>query len=356
MKNNNLKPKKFPMPIRFGEKPVTEFKNALKAIKITLVQAPSLEQLKGYCIPFANATWADNPLEILNHVDSKNGDLIMHHIFNSKILPTTMEAIRVNFLIEGISLQEVTHILRYRRAVFSAECSGDKWLTNKDCLVPTAIENSDGYQTTYPDCKANYNKELDFNRRYKEIVRLAKELYVDMIDSKCVTPHDARTILPRSIETHYFMSMSLKDALTFVWDRIDKQIQPVTDNILAYQMMYALIEKYPILVKTLNYKYLHQPARFYTKTARQYRSTNWFKPDADSDIFGWNEKDFVYGDVNRDDINGTNPELAKTNDIFRNLLDEIDNYLLAKELEVDRLYGIGFFDQDIPEEIYEGGK
>ena len=37
--NNDLIPKKSPMPIRFNEKPTTEFKNALESIKVTLVQS-----------------------------------------------------------------------------------------------------------------------------------------------------------------------------------------------------------------------------------------------------------------------------------------------------------------------------
>ena len=346
-KNNNLKAKSFPMPILFNEEPHTYFKNALESINVTLINPPGWEDLKQYCIPFANGTWADNPLEILSNINNcKNcycDDLIMHHIFSNKILPTTMETIRLNFLIEGISLQEVTHILRYRKAVFSAECSGDKWLTNKDCLVPTAIENS------------NIDSDNDFYTRYKDIVRAAKVLYCDMIDSKCITIHDARSILPRAIETHYFMSMSLKDALGFIWDRVDKQIQPITDNVIAYRMIKALIDVYPILVKTINKKYIHQPSKFYVNTARQFRSTNWFKPDEDSDVFEWNENDFVYKNKLRDDINGTNENLATKRNIFKNIKKEIDVYLENREHFIDAAYGKDFFSQDIPEELF-GGK
>lgn len=327
-KNNNLPPKKFPMPIMFGEQPTTEFKNALDAIKVKLIQAPDFDDLKQYCIPFANATWSDNPLEILgsDKVQGEYGDLVMHHIFSSKILPTTLETIRVNFLIEGISLTEVTHILRYRRAVFSAECSGDKWWTHKSALVPTAIQNTP-----------------DFNERFEEIVNMAKQLYVDMVDSKLVNIHDARAIFPRCLETYYFMSMSLKDAMIFIWDRIDKQIQPMTDNVIAYRMMCELVDKYPILVKTLSPDYLHQPAKFYVKTARQNRSTNFYRPDADSDVFEWNEKDFVYGDLQRNDMNGE----CYNRRVFEKILAETEYFLNKVDDTVDAMYGPGFFDQDL---------
>ncbi len=324
-RNDSLKPKEFPMDIMFGEEPNTEFKNALEAIKVTLVQAPSFRELKEYCIPFANATWADNPMEVAKKADDKTQDLIMHKIFNYKILPTTMETIRCNFLIEGIGLQEVTHILRYRRAVFSAECSGDKWWTNKSALVPTAVENTP-----------------EFLERWKKIVEDAKQLYCDMIDSKLITLHDARNIFPRCLETYYFMSMSLKDALTFIFDRVDKQIQPVTDNVIAYRMIVSLVKKYPLLVKTINHKFLHQPAKFYVQTARQNRSTNFYPPDADSDVFEWNSQDFVY-DKQRDKINGLN----SNRDIFSRILAETEMFLLERESMVNSYYGKDFFEQDI---------
>lgn len=324
-KNNTLKKKNSPMPIRFGEKPTTEFKNALESINVSLVQAPSFEEVKRYCIPFANATWADNPMSFNETMDEKTKDLVMHKIFNYKILPTTMETIRCNFLIEGIGLQEVTHILRHRRAVFSAECSADKWWTNKNALVPTAVENSP-----------------EFNERWEKLVLEAKQLYCDMIDSKKISIMDARNIFPRCLETYYFMSMSLKDALMFINDRIDKQIQPYTDNVIAYQMILALVKQYPVLVKTLNTKFIHRPARFYVMTARQDRSTNLFQPDVDSDVFEWNEEDFIYNGT-RDEINGFNPERNVFAEILRNTEKELD----ALEAEVDSKYPTDFFNRDI---------
>ena len=58
-KNNNLTPVNLPMALRFGEKPTTEFKNNLDAIKITLMQAPTMGELRKYLPAFANATWTD---------------------------------------------------------------------------------------------------------------------------------------------------------------------------------------------------------------------------------------------------------------------------------------------------------
>lgn len=324
--NNDLIPKKSPMPIRFNEKPTTAFKNALESIKVTLVQSPSFDEIKEYCIPFANATWSDDPMSFNTIMDDRTKDLVMHKVFNYQILPTTMETIRCNFLIEGIGLQEVTHILRHRRAVFSAECSADKWWTHKNSLTPTSVENSP-----------------DFYERWKKIVLETKQLYCDMIDSKQISIMDARNILPRCLETYYFMSMSLKDTLMFINDRIDKQIQPYTDNIIAYQMILELVKKYPILVKTLNKKFIHKPAKFFVMTARQNRSTNLFQPDKDSDIFEWNEKDFIYNGT-RDEINGEHSDRQIFSSIFAN----VEKQLEEIEKEVDEKYPAGFFERDVP--------
>lgn len=300
--NNKLKKKEFPFPIKFNKGGKTEFRNNLENIDIKLVQAPKYEEIRESCIAFANATWKDKPMtvtDVSNVMSEEVKDKFMFHIFTNKILPTTMETIRLTFLISGISLQEVTHILRYRRAVFSAECSGDKFLNDKDFVVPTAIENSE-----------------EFYERYKKICEDAKQLYIDMVDSKDISTQDARYIMPRSLETYYYMSMSLKDALLFIYDRVDKQIQPQSDNVIAYGMMTEIVKQYPLFAAILTEEYVHRPADFYIRTARQYRSTNWYCPDADSDKFEYNEKDFVYGLRCRDRILGTD---LMVRDVFAKL-------------------------------------
>ena len=54
--NNNLKPTKFPMELRFGEKPETEFKNNLRNIKITLKNYPSMNDLRDYIVNLLERT------------------------------------------------------------------------------------------------------------------------------------------------------------------------------------------------------------------------------------------------------------------------------------------------------------
>ena len=319
-KNNTLEPVELPMVLRFGEKPKTEFKNNLDSIKVTLMQAPTMDDLRKYLPGFANATWSEAPDDYDNLSIEKKDELI-RDVFLGKTLPTALETINLNFRIEGISLQEVTHIIRYRNASFSADCSGDKWWTNKAALVPNSIQNSNGDNSNPFD-------DDDFYSRYKEIVEMSKQLYCDMINSKKISIMDARYILPRCLETYYYMRISLKDALHFIKQRIDKQIQPETDNVIAYQMYCEILRQFPVANGIVD---IHTPSYFYINTARTGKATNLYFPDADSDKFEWNEKDFIY-QCYRNEMNGTD-EGAKNH--FDDVLSQTESTIKLLESSND---------------------
>lgn len=273
--NENLEPVELPMNIRFGEEPKTKFKNNLSSIDIELIEGPDMNDLRRYLVPFLEATWDENPtVESYYNMDLREKDKIIRDLFEGKALPTAMETINLVFLIKGISLQEVTHILRYRNASFSADCSGDKWWSNKNSLVPNSIQNSD-----------------EFFKRYKEITKAAKKLYADMINSKNISIMDARYILPRNLETYYYMKIDIKTAIHFIKQRIDRQIQPETDNVMAYQMYSQLLIKYPILHGIID---IDTPSKFYQKMARTGKATNLYFPEPINDNFDYNPNDFIY--------------------------------------------------------------
>lgn len=302
-KNNNVKAVPLPMVQRWGEKPKTEFKNNLDAIKVTLINAPSMDDLRGYIARFLDATWAEHPEQADIMCKQERDDLLIECI-KGRALPTALETIGLVWQIDGISLQEVTHILRYRGASFSADCSADKWWTNKAALVPNSIQQSNGSNTSWDASVDGVRDHADFYSRYQKIVQDAKELYCDMIDSKEVSILDARYILPRCLETFYFMRMNLNDTLHFIKQRIDKQIQPETDNLIAYQMYYELLKQYPIMTGIID---IHAPAAFYIKMHDSGRTSNIYFPDEDSDKFDWNENSFIY-QKRRDELNGTDED------------------------------------------------
>jgi thymidylate synthase (FAD) len=305
-KNNYLQPTELPMALRFDEEPTTKFKNNLSSINVELMSAPTMDELRSYLPQFITATWQEYGDKYYdNKISIKEKDEIIKDALFGKALPTALETINLVFRISGISLQEVTHIIRYRQAAFSADCSGDKWWTHKDALVPNSIEHSNGPKDNdYFYSTSEKIHPEDFYSRYKKIVEDAKKLYCDMIDSKKISIMDARYILPRCLDTFYYMRINLKDAIYFIKQRIDKQIQPETDNIIAYQMYCDILNQYPIANGLID---IHQPSRFYIKMARTGKATNLYFPDKDSDNFEWNENDFIYQNY-RNEMNGTDED------------------------------------------------
>ena len=283
--NNNLPTCGFPLNVRFDEKPTTVFTNNLDSIKVTLLDHPDQENVINYMSMFLDATWVDTPAESANMSNDKKIQYLKDCIAG-KALPTALETMQFTFLIEGISLQEVTHILRTRTASFSADCSADKWWTHKAALVPNAIQNSP-----------------ELYERYKKIVEEAKQLYCDIIDSRQISIMDARYILPRCLETFYYMSIDFKNLVSFLHQRFDRQIQPETDNVLAYKMYDELITAMPIFKGLID---IDEVPRHWVATSRTGKCTNLYKPEENADVIEYNEQDFIYN-VKRSELNGTNP-------------------------------------------------
>ena len=284
-KNNNLEPIKLPMDIKFGKGQKTKFKNNLDFIRIEPISYMNISDLFDYIPSFVDATWSENPRKKYSYEEAAK---LVTDMFTGKTLPGALETINFVFRISGISLQEVTHIIRHRNATFSADCSGDKWWSEKDALVPCSIQNSP-----------------EFNERYEKLVIETKQLYCDMIDSKVISIMDARYILPRCLDTFYYMRINYKDLIAFINQRKDVQIQPETDNVIAYKLFDILLNIYGDYVK--NAVDFSNPSPFYQKMARTGKATNLYFPEPEVDNFEYNEADFIY-QCRRKDLNGTNPE------------------------------------------------
>ena len=135
------------------------------------------------------------------------------------------------------------------------------------------------------------------------------------------------------------MRLSLKDALHFIKQRIDKQIQPETDNVIAYQMYCEILRQFPVANGLVD---IHAPSYFYINTARTGKATNLYFPDADSDKFEWNEKDFIY-QCYRNEMNGTDEGAKNHFDVllckyeyFIHSLEEVNKKLLPHVYNCER--------------------
>lgn len=297
--NNSLEPVKLPASLGLDKEINTEFIDHLDAIQVTLTNSPSFDDLCDYLPAFVSATWAEEPFHLKDLSEIEKAEII-HKIFIGKLLPTALETIGLTFAFEGIDTQFVTHLCRHRAFSLSAQCTGDRNQRNDSAVVPSPIMNSPEYL-----------------ERWKKLVNDSKQLYADMVDSKKISIMDARHILPKCLKTFYFVRGNIKDILGFIRQRTDKQIQPTEDNVIAYMMWLEILKEYPVLVDIID---IHTPARYYINTARTGTGTNLYYPDKDSDIFEYNENDFLYK-CPREKLNGTNGDELST---FSEIINFVD--------------------------------
>ena len=269
-----------PMVDRFYQKPDTRFVNSRDAIQVHAVSHPP-KNYKEICYNMIKATWSDYPLSSLEApmYTQQPSEEELHDTFlkllKGETLPNSMEALQFVFCIDGITLQEVTHILRHR-TFFSihAQCSGDLWWSHHSAMIPNSIDQS------------------KFAERYKQLTQACKQLYCDMIDSDEISIMDARYILPRNLMTFYYVGMNLKDAIAFINQRKCTQIQPETDNILAHQI-YELIANFIPEIREVVSMQCNTTCH-YVRTANTGLATNLYLPDKTHDIFDYNKNNFIY--------------------------------------------------------------
>ena len=264
---------KSPVSGKFDKPIKTNFYDHLDNIEVKLLNSPSYEELKTYIPQFVDATWNDFPRD-----DYSLGErcFLVDKMLEGKTLPTALETIGLVFLISNIDLIDVTHLLRHRTMSFSAVCSADRDMRHDNCLVKPSI--AEGLS--------------DFYHRFTKIVIDAKQLYADMVDSGEISILDARTILPRCLEHHYYARVNLKDAIHFIKQRIDRQIQPESDNIIALKMWIEIVKKYPPIKKLID---LDAPDAWYVETVPTGRSSNIYMPEKPrNDVFEYKEQWFMY--------------------------------------------------------------
>ena len=294
--NNNLSPVTLPMDLKFGQEPITNYINNLESLNVEVVDAPTREQAQKIAWHMTKATWADSPTETnFSLATPEEASINLQDVLNFRALPTPMECLGFTFKISGIDVQTVTHLIRHRAGSFAAQCTGDRDLRHDNALVPESIENSK-------------EDENDFYYRYLNIVKEAKQLYSDMVDSKKVSMMDARVILPKCMETFYIARFNLKDLIGFIKQRQDVQIQPEVDNILATRIALAVCNAIPEVATCLDF---NKPDMHYVRTFRvelpdgsfTSRGTNLYHPEPKNDLFEYNENDSIY-QCRREELNG----------------------------------------------------
>lgn len=215
----------FPFKLRFREPCTTDWYDSHDNIRTSLV-AHSCDEHQDLCYEMVKATWADEPV-CSGDINDDEVERTFIDILEGRVLPNSMERIQFTFLIEGLTLVEVSHMLRHRVACsIHAQCTADRDLRADSAFIPSSIMNS------------------QWSAEYMQLAEQCKDLYARMVDgvneddakSDQISLLDARYILPRCTRQFYYFTFNLKDAIAFIHQRKCTQVQPELDNIIAHQM------------------------------------------------------------------------------------------------------------------------
>ena len=256
-----------------------EYVNDLANIKVTLLNYTPYRILEKYIPELVTATWNENIEEFRKTLLPKDKDEIMKLCFDGKLIPTALKSIPVTILIEGITTHDVTHLLRHSGLQFAADCTGDKYIVDRPIIIPSFLN----------DCPREYVE------RYVSIMKNSYKLYDDICNNLGSKVHiqDARLVLPRTMETFYYVTGSLFDFLNFLRQRIDMQVQPKSDNILALKIYKELKKVYPINID------LNARNNFYCNESEHELSSKWYSPLPQNKTEYTTSMDTVYGDMTK---------------------------------------------------------
>ena len=256
-----------------------EYVNDLANIKVTLLNYTPYKILERYIPELVTATWNENIEEFRKTLLPKDKDEIMKLCFAGKLIPTALKSIPVTILIEGITTHDVTHLLRHSGLQFAADCTGDKYIVDRPIIIPSFLN----------DCP------IEYVERYINIMKDSYKLYDDICNNLGSKVHiqDARLVLPRTMETFYYVTGSLFDFLNFLRQRIDMQVQPKSDNILALKIYKELKKVYPINID------LNARNNFYCNESEHELSSKWYSPLPQNKTEYTTSMETVYGDMTK---------------------------------------------------------
>lgn len=285
----NVKDKRFPKWENI--EPKVTFVNDLKAIHAELQYAPELDEILKYSTGFLLSTWdrtgrhldSKDNIKELPEVDREEAIKLLYRALRGKFLPTFLESIRVTFLLDGITMHAVTHLIRSRRFSFAAQCSGDSLLYDQPITIPDAIIDA------------------GMEDRYKNVMTECMNMYCDLLNTHNVAVQDARMVLPRTITTFYYASFDMGEAIKVTKQRIDEQVQPKEDNILWMQIWLELCRKYKFLSTLFDFDI---PNDFYIRESKTNFYSGFFEPNKQNQGKIEYEKGHFLFDCTRDKLYG----------------------------------------------------
>ena len=254
--------------------------NDLDNIRVELLNYTPLDAIKSYIPELALATWTHDIDELRQTMSEDDKNRLMKLFWQGKCIPTAMASIQITVLLRGITTHDVTHLIRHSGLRFAADCTGDKYIEDRPIVVPSFFNDID----------------KSYKERYVAIMKDCYKLYDDLCNECKYTVHvqDARLVLPRTLETFYYITGSLLDFTRMLRQRLDMQFQPKSDNVWALRIYEAIKNVYP------DY-YIDLDARnnFYCGLAKDKAvlSSNWYNPLPQDEDEYTNALTTNYGDM-----------------------------------------------------------
>lgn len=276
MHKPELEPKLHPYKMRFGQRPLTVFKDYRKTIKVKLIEPEGKDQMMKRLYQFVRTTWEDDVNDNAEPTiaQMKEG---LEAMLSGKALGLGLEATSLTFEISGITRVDLQQIVRQRVGVtFSVQCTGDRDLRHGNMLVEESI-----------------NQSPEILEEYIKTCLIAKHAYSNMLDSKKVSIQAARVILPECREMHMRMHTNLSTLIFFYTKRIDDSSQTWQMNQIVKKMADAVIEVYPELADVF-----FKASKKFTmaKNAESDRGSTFatalYLPKEDS--YDYHERDYLY--------------------------------------------------------------
>ena len=278
--NNTLPHHQLLVNLKTGEKADPKFVNNLEMIDVKLLSIPSQNDLMSYIPEFASGTWEDNPKQDFSKVEREK---VLKDLFDGYILPTALETIKITFLIEGMDLVDVCHVIRHRTMGFSASGTGDRDCRHDNVLLKPSIIGS------------------KYEEKIKKHISGLMKIYGEMYDDPDIPVLDPRTILPRNTSNYYYVTADLKAIMHFIGQRKDESIEPETMNVIAMKLWIAICKRYPML----KYKFdFNGVDRFAVETSKGGRSSNFYIPEPKNDVYEYREDWFMKNKMRQEMRNG----------------------------------------------------
>lgn len=293
--NNKLPDHPLLVNLKTGEKPKTKFINNLDAVDVKLINCPDVYELMSYIPEFTSGTWEDKPKTDFA-VEEREKAIV--DLFDGYLLPTALETIKITFIVKGIDLADVCHLIRHRTMSFSASGTGDRDMRHDDVLIKPSIIGS------------------EYEERYKKLLEDSKQLYSDVMDDPDMPILDARTFMPRCTDNYYYVSTDMKGIFSFIKQRKDESIEPESMNVFALKLWLEVCKKFPMLKNHID---LSSPDYFAVETSIGGRSSNFYRPEPKNDFYEYKLSWFMRQKM-RSQMNGGDQYIKIRDDI----LDQIE--------------------------------